>query len=144
MSANGFEHLPQRPPASVRVILSADEVEKLLTLCGHDGNTAEEIDCVNLVKSLYRARAAFECSSSPGALPVELTDSQLYLVHRSFTPQAFGQGGREFQLKLALAFVELERAQDVPGIAHVETVPGQEFGIAERLGLVQWSELEGN
>jgi hypothetical protein len=128
--------------ALITIEVSVDETEKLLQLLGHDGATFDQIDLVNLVKSLYRTVVAFEGADTSQCLGLQISTDQLLLIHRYFTPQAFGNGGREFQAKLARAFVELERREDIPDIEALTTVDGQEFGQSERLGLAQWEDLE--
>jgi hypothetical protein len=128
--------------ALVTIALTADETEKLLQLIGHDGAVADQIDLVNLVKALYRTLVAFQDGGAPDELGIQVSAEQLLLVHRQFTPPAFGTGGREFQAKLARAFVEIERLEDIPDIEAAFTVEGQEFGRTERLGLAQWEDLE--
>lgn len=91
------------------ITVTKEETEKLLDLLGHADTTAPENDMVKMVTSLYRALMAFEKDAT--LLPWTISKEQLYLLHRYFTPTAFGQGGREFQKKLALAFIEIERIE---------------------------------
>lgn len=102
-------------PSSISIQVTQIETMSLLDLIGHDGDTFDDLDIHKIVKSLYRTYAAF----SPGvnAIDIELTDRQLYLVHRYFTPTSFGAGGKEFRNKIARAFVELERLQDMPELS---------------------------
>ena len=128
----------------VTIEVSRDETDKLLQLLGHDSAVQEQVDLINLVRSLYRTLVAFDGKSMPDELGIQSSGDQLLLIHKQFTTAAFGVGGREFQLKLANAFVELERLEDIPEIEADQPIEGcQDFGTTERLGLAYWEELEG-
>lgn len=127
---------------TVTIALGCEEVEKLLDLLGHDGATADDWDLVSLVHSLYRQRLAFADRNPPVLLTIELSQKQLDLIHRYVTPTAFGQGGREFRLKLARAFVEIERREDLPDLDLTPPVDREEPGTEERERLRRWREGE--
>lgn len=130
---------------TTQVELSSDEVERLLDLIGHDAATADEWEMVSLVRSLYRQRHAFADAHPPATLFLELSRRQLDLLHRYFTPAAFGPGGREFRLKLSRAFVEMERLEDIPEIEEEPTVELDEtFGEEERRRLAAWKDQLGD
>ncbi len=130
--------------AMVTIEVSRDETDKLLQLLGHDSAVQEQVDLVNLVRALYRTLVAFDLKCASEELGIQVSGDQLLLIHKQFTTAAFGMGGREFQLKLANAFVENDRLEVIPEIEAEETVEGcQAFGQVERLGLAYWEELEG-
>jgi hypothetical protein len=126
----------------VTIHLTVDETDKLLQLLGHDSAVLEQVDLVTLVKALYRTLIAFDGTSPSATLTFQVSGDQLLIIHRYFTTAAFGPGGREFQQKLAEAFVAVERLEDIPEIEAADTIDGQPFGRTERLGLAQWEDLE--
>ena len=111
---------------AVDLALTRDETMALLNLLGHSGETATEIEVVELVKALYRTLFAFEHEPATGTLSLHVEGTALYHIHRVFSPQAFGAGGRGFQGKLADAFVRLDRLEDIPEIEAEEPVPEPE------------------
>lgn len=125
---------------TVRLTVTSEEVEKLLDLLGHDNATAEDWDLVSLIRSLYRHRLAFADRNPPSSLDLEASQKQLDLIHRYFTPAAFGQGGREFRLKLAQAYVAIERFEDIPDIEEAAPLEMEEFGAELRQRLSQWEQ----
>jgi hypothetical protein len=129
---------------TVKIEVTCEEVDKLLDLLGHDGATAEDWEMVALIRSLYRQRCAFADAHPPALLAIHVTQKQLDLVHRYFTPAAFGQGGREFRVKVARAFIECERLEDIPDIERIEPVTDDaEFGDEQRQQLSRWKEEQG-
>ncbi len=105
---------------AVDLALTRDETVVLLNLLGHSGEAATEIEVVNLVKALYRTLYVFEHEPATGLLSISMEADTLYHVHRVFSPQAFGTGGRAFQAKLSDAFVRLDRLEDIPEIEAIE------------------------
>ena len=87
--------------------ISQVEMDKLLDLVGHDGA------CSELVVRMYLCLMAY--SNDKEELPLEVSKEDILSIHKVFTPTAFGQGGREFRLKLGSCIVEIERMEYLDG-----------------------------
>lgn len=123
----------------VSLFLKSTEVEQLLNLIGHDEHAFDN-SVVKIVRSLYLMKTAF--SSDTEEMPIEMEEEGLVTIHKYVTAQAFGQGGREFLVKVARAFVELERLELMPEIALVEE-DGTAWDEKAKLGVARWKDLEG-
>lgn len=119
---------------TVAINVTQVEAAKLLELIGHDEH-ALDYDVVQLVRALYRTLHGF---AGDKALPLELPEIGLTVLHRYVTAQAFGQGGREFLAKLAEAYVEIERLEDLPDVAVGGEDEDEPFGSSMRMRMGQW------
>lgn len=96
------------------LLITREETSKLLTLLGKDNSTADLPLMVDLVRSLYRILAASHNSNNKEELPIMMSIEKLLMMHRYFSPQSFGEGGRAFQEKIANALVCIERMEVMP------------------------------
>ena len=98
----------------MKLEITLADCNKLLDLLGHEEGFAEEetagpvVDLVRLLYVHFRALVDSKLQSSP----LELTRKQLFTLHKHFIPQSFGEGGREFRVKLAQAFTDLTMEEE--------------------------------
>ena len=109
------------------MIVSFDDVCKLLDIVGHADDWAS-VDTRNLVCDVLYP--AFDGMEGGEVRELEIKADDLYLIHRYFTPTAWGQGGREFQCKLAHAITLLSNVTALGEIAEM-TVGGEDEDLPE-------------
>jgi len=97
----------ERTDQIMKIEITLTECNKLLDLLGHDDmdedTAAPVVDLVRLLYTHFRALLDKSLLTSP----LTVNRRQLFTLHKHFTPQTFGEGGREFRVKLAQAFTDL-------------------------------------
>lgn len=115
---------------TLRLPLTPAEADKLLDLIGHDSGQAD-VATVPLVRVLHRALS--------GEMVAHITDDQLLIIHRAFVRTAFGEGAKEFRVKMAQAFREWDTAEDV---GSVEATAADVDDAPTRARLQEWRERD--
>ena len=110
----------------MKIEITLSDCNKLLDLLGHDDMEEESagsvVDLVRLLYVHFRALVDNKLTSSP----LVLTRRQLFTLHKHFIPQSFGEGGREFRVKLAQAFTDLTMEEEGLNLPEAER-PGEYF-----------------
>ena len=108
----------------MKIEITLNDCGKLLDLLGHDDMEEETagpvVDLVRLLYVHFRALMNSKLTSSP----LSLTRKQLFTLHKHFIPQSFGEGGREFRVKLAQTFTDLTMEEEGLNLPIVERQGG--------------------
>ena len=96
----------------VALSVSLPDVCALLDMLGHDFATFDNSIVHRLVmEKLY---PTFHNLGKQEVVDIEVNEDELYMIHRYFTPREFGEGGRNFQCKIARAATELNEVDTLP------------------------------
>lgn len=117
MPMTGFMSYELHESEDIELELNMSEVSRLLLLLGHDYFNTENY---SIVKKLYKLLYKYNDVTDPVKILLKINEEELYIIHKNFSPNAWGEDWKVFRMKLATAYASFDKnvneEEDLKGI----------------------------